>query len=98
MSTQPSNKTVPAPDISAEDRGNLRHMLGIASNVPKKQWGYRNYYASSVSDMPSMTRLEAAGLVRRGRPYEDAYYFHATEAGCLAVGLSAKQCQNALNG
>lgn len=98
MSTKPSSKTVPAPDISAEDMSNLRHMLGVARNVPKKQWGYRNYYASSVSDMPSMRRLEVAGLVRRGRPYEDAYYFHATEAGCLAVGLSAKQRQDAMNG
>lgn len=98
MSTKPSSKTVPAPDIGAEDMRNLRHMLGVARNVPKKQWGYRNYYASSVSDMPSMRRLEVAGLVRRGRPYEDAYYFHATEAGCLAVGLSAKQRQDAMNG
>lgn len=98
MSQNLSPETVLAPDISAEDMDNLRHMLGIARNVPKKQWGYRNYYASSVSDMPSMTRLETAGLVRRGRPYEDAYYFHATEAGCLAVGLSAEQRQDALNG
>ena len=98
MSAKQSHKKVPGPDIGAEDMDNLRHMLGVANNVPKKRWGYRNYYASSISDMPNMIRLEAAGLVRRGRPYEDAYYFHATESGCLAVGLSAKQRQDAMNG
>ena len=77
-------------DITTEDMENLRHMLGISQRTPRNQWGYRNYYASSISDMPSMARLETAGLVRRGRPYEDAYYFHATKAGCLAVGLDAK--------
>lgn len=82
--------------ISAEDLGNLRHMLGIGQHIPKRQWGFRNYYASSVSDMPSMMRLEAAGFIRRGQPYEDAYYFHATESGCRAAGLNAKQLQKAL--
>ncbi len=84
--------------VSAEDMENLRHMLGVGRHIPKRQWGFRNYYAPSAGDMPSMRRLEAAGLVRRGRPYEDAYYFHATEAGCMAAGLYGKQQQNALGG
>lgn len=85
-------------DTDIEDMDNLRHMLGIGWHIRTKHWGFRNYFASSVSDMPSMMRLEAAGLVRRGRPYEDAYYFHATEAGCVAAGLSAKQTRETLLG
>lgn len=71
----------------------LRHMLGVASNVPKKDIGYRNYFNSCPghSDLPSLERLEANGLVRRGEPN----YWHATEAGCKAIGLTAKQIKKA---
>lgn len=85
-------------DTDIEDMNNLRHMLGIGRHIPKKQWGFRNYFAAAISDMPSMTRLELAGLVRRGRPYEDAYYFHATEVGCVAAGLNGKQMREAVSG
>jgi hypothetical protein len=83
-------------DITAEDLSNLTHMLGAQSHIPKRDWGYRNHYAASTGDTPSMERLVYAGLVIRGRKYEDAYFYHATEAGCKRVGLNAKQTKRAL--
>lgn len=73
----------------------LRHMLGIRQSTPKKDWGFRNYFNSSPQgyDFDSMKRLEANGLVRPGR----RDYWHATEAGCRAVGLNEKQIKRALN-
>lgn len=70
------------------DMDNLRHMLGMVSNVRKRDWGYRNYFYSGEADMPSMVRLQAQGLVDytgRGSVYT------ATAAGRAAVGLSEKQ-------
>lgn len=81
-----------AADLNC-DLSILRHMLGVASNVPKKDIGYRNYFNSCPGhgDLPSLERLEANGLVRRGRPD----YWHATEAGCKAIGLTDKQIKKA---
>jgi hypothetical protein len=78
------------------DMGCLRHMLGIRSGTHKRDYGYRNYFCASDGgpDVSSMKRLEALGLVRAGhRPY-----WHATEAGCKAVGLNEKQTRRAING
>lgn len=68
-----------------EDMNNLRHMLGVGSHIPKRQWGYRNHFNADEghSDMPSLLRLEAAGLIVRGRPG----YWHATAAGYDAINL-----------
>ena len=76
------------------DMDNLRHMLGMASNIKPRDYGFRNYYNTSDGgpDNDSMRRLESMGLVRAGRPN----YFHATEAGCKAVGMNAKQIKRAL--
>ena len=86
----------PSSEIRAEDRDNLHHMLGVGAHIPKRRWGFRNYYACGLADLPSLERLEAAGLVRRGQPYEDGYYFQATEAGCALAGLNARQRREAL--
>lgn len=79
-----------------EDMNNLRHMLGMGSHIPQKDWGSRNYFNAGEghSDMPSLLRLIAAGLVVRGQPD----YFHATRAGCEAVALPASKIKKALNG
>ena len=77
------------------DLDNLRHMLGIRQSTPRKDFGFRNYFNSTESgpDYESMLRLERQGLVIRGR----RCYWHATRAGCLAVGLNEKQIKRALN-
>ena len=74
-----------------EDMNNLRHMLGIGSHVTRKNWGFRNYFDSGESDMPSMLRLEAAGLVERGSV---GTVFHATKEGRAAVALDERQYQH----
>lgn len=78
------------------DINNLRHMLGARLTDKKRDWGFRNYFncGPTSSDYPSLERLLATGLVRRG--HRD--YYHATEAGCKVVGLNAKQTQRALHG
>lgn len=78
------------------DMGCLRHMLGIRESTPKKDYGFRNYFNSSEvgPDYEAMLRLESQGLVTRGR----RFYWHATEAGCKAVGLNDKQTKRAIHG
>lgn len=73
----------------------LRHMLGMRMDKAKRDWGYRNYFNSCEghSDMPSLLRLEAAGLIKRST--SDVNYWHATEAGCKAIGLNAAQIKRA---
>lgn len=72
----------------------LRHMLGVGSHIPKKQWAYRNYFNAEDGhgDMPSLLRLQADGLVLKGRPG----YWHASEAGCRAIGLNERQIKKAM--
>lgn len=78
------------------DMSNLRHMLGIGSHTEKRQWGNRNHFAPGGADIQSMERLESAGLVCKGRPYADTYFYHATEAGCRAAGLKPYQIRKAM--
>jgi hypothetical protein len=84
-------------DLLPVDYDNLRHMTGCDSRYPKKQWGFRNHYAPGGDDIISMFRLESAGFVLRGCKYHETNYFHATEAGCKAIGMTAKQIKNALS-
>jgi hypothetical protein len=80
----------------AEDMENLRHMLGAQVGSPKKQWGYRNHFATNADDA-SMARLEKLGLVRKGRGIPGGLvYFHATEMGCSIAGLDKKQTARAM--
>lgn len=66
----------------------LRHMLGMASNTPMKQWGYRNYYNSpdAGEDLETLRTLEAQGLVQQYR----RDYWRATEDGMCVAGLPYK--------
>ena len=82
--------------LTADDLKKLRHMLGAEPDRRKRDWGFRNYYACSKGNEESMRRLEAAGFARQGRPYNDSYYFHATEEGCKAVGMNAAQIKRAM--
>lgn len=71
------------------DHENLRHMLGIQAGRDRRSWGFRNHYAAELPDV-SMQRLLDAKLVEQGRQIEGAsyVYFHATKAGCRAVGMT----------
>jgi hypothetical protein len=75
-----------------EDMDNLRHMLGAGSDIPKRNWGYRNYFNAGGKDLESMERLVAAGLAERYRPE----FWRATEAGMKAIGFTAKQIKKAM--
>lgn len=79
------------------DMENLQHMLGIGSHIKKNRWGYRNHFAPAGTDIQSMERLEQAGLVYKGRPYGDAYMYHANESGCRVAGLKPAQIRSALS-
>lgn len=93
--TQLDRAMVLRSQFAVYDMDNLRHMVGIRSGTHKRDYGYRNYFNSTETgpDHESMVRLESQGLVIRGRPC----YWHATEAGCKAVGLNDKQTKRALN-
>ena len=69
--------------VTDDDMKKLRHMLGATEHRPKKNWGFRNYFAAGADSVPSLERLVAAGYCVRG-----AHYYHATRAGCAAAGLS----------
>ena len=64
----------------------LRHMLGAEQHIPKRHWYHRNYFNSPDAgpDVELLHWMEEQGLVQRGRPN----YWHATEAGQKAIGMS----------
>ena len=72
-------------------------MLGATSHYKKKDWGFRNYFASSKSgnQIESMRRLESAGLITEGQSRDHMIYFHATIEGCKKIGFTAKQIKKA---
>lgn len=67
----------------------LRHMLGVGSHIPKRQWYLRNYFNSSDGgqDNDVLQWLYSEGLVRKGRPQ----YWHATKAGGEAIGMTERE-------
>lgn len=75
-------------ELTKQDRHVLIHTL-TGSNTDGNV--YRNYFAAGPGhhDGPSLDRLCAGGLMRRGRKFNDGQdqYFHCTEAGADAVGL-----------
>lgn len=79
----------------------LTHMLGAGSHIPKAQHGYRNYFCvqteSYDEDYHTMVTMERAGLVKVGKMSQyGVQFFHATDAGCRAIGLSDKAVQRAM--
>ncbi len=78
-------------EVTESDIGNLRHMLGaVPGRYPKNKWGWRNHYCApnAGEDSDSMQRLVAAGLAVQGCAQSNSTFYHATEAGCKAVGMS----------
>jgi hypothetical protein len=83
--------------LSESDLRKLRHMLG-ADTDKRSQWGYRNYYATSGGPaMDALERMQTLGLVQIYSIRDEMKYYRATEAGCKAAGLNAKQIKRALN-
>lgn len=75
--------------IKDEDMDSLRHMLGVSKNRSKNLWGFRNYFAAGSDQIESMERLVSAGYAARGVEVGGSLtYYHATEAGMDAVGMS----------
>lgn len=83
--------------LTAGDVRKLEHMLGAGPSSPKRNWGYRNHYATSGGEtMSAMRRMESMGLVAAGHRSGRMTFFHATETGCREAGLDAKQIKRAL--
>ena len=74
--------------VTYKDMDSLQHMLGVGLHKKKSIWGYRNYFAAGAGSLASMERLVVAGYVTRGRITNSMTYYHATEAGMDAIGLS----------
>lgn len=86
-------------DVTGEDLHRLRHMLGATEDKPKSKWGYRNHYVAGGGGeaVKSMERLIAAGYVVQGRRSgTTSCFYHATEAGCKALGFSKAAIARAL--
>lgn len=79
-----------------DDMDDLRHAVGMATNVAPRNWGFRNHY-NADADHPGMLRLERLGFIVRGRWNGDSVFFHVTEAGCRAIGLPVKARKRALD-
>lgn len=78
----------------------LTHMLGAGPDVAKKRHGYRNRFCAEVAggDHATLSEMAAAGLVKAGRLINDGrdQYFHATIAGCEAIGLDRAAIKRAM--
>ena len=79
--------------VSDEHRYILEHMLGAGSARP----GYRNHFCTSLSssDYALLAEMACLGLVEAGRIINDGrdQFFHATDAGYAAVGLTRESCR-----
>jgi hypothetical protein len=81
--------------LTVDDLKKLRHMLGMT--YAQREWGFRNYYATSGGEaMTALDRLATLGYVVKGGSSNSMHYYHATENGCIAAGLNAKQIKRAL--
>lgn len=82
--------------IAPDDVRKLRHMLGANEQYKPRDYGFRNYYATSGGTaMEAMERLVAAGLVEKGASSTNMTYYHATVKGCDLIGLTKAQIKRA---
>ena len=69
----------------------LRHTVGAEPHTPRAQRGYRNHYCISIgsNDRQALLAMVDAGLMTAGEMVSKGtiQYFHATRAGCEAIGL-----------
>lgn len=82
--------------IAPDDIKKLRHMLGATDQYKPRDYGFRNYFASSGgASMESMERLVTAGLATKGGGSPNMTYYHATVAGCEFIGFTKAQIKRA---
>lgn len=70
----------------------LQHMLGADSRYLKKEWGFRNHFASSEGsqDYVELSEMEKLGLVKSGDRL-NSKVFWATKQGALEIGFTPAQ-------
>lgn len=84
--------------IAPDDIRKLRHMLGASEGYSRRDYGFRNYYATSGgAAMEAMERLVAAGLATKGQSSEHMHYYHATVKGCEFIGFTKAQIKRAFD-
>ena len=82
--------------VTMDDVKKLRHMLGATSQYKPRDYGFRNYYATSGgAAMEAPDRLVAAGLATKGDSSTHMHYYHATEKGCELIGFTKAQTKRA---
>jgi hypothetical protein len=83
--------------LTLDDLKMIRHMVGATSQYKTRDWGFRNYYATSGGRaMAALDRLVTLGYIVKGSSSPNMHYYHATENGCIAAGLNAQQIKRAL--
>ena len=86
-------------ELSKEDRDNLMHALGATERVTKKLWGFRHHFViakKNSKDLASILRLEALGLMRKGKESDGLMFYFVTEAGCKEAGFDDAQTKKIL--
>lgn len=88
--------TVGLGAVTPDDVKKLRHMLGATEQYKPRNYGFRNYYATSGgASQEAMERLVAAGLATKGASSTNMTYYHATVQGCELIGLNKAQIKRA---
>lgn len=78
--------------ITLDDVKKLRHMLGATEQYKPRDYGFRNYYATSGGTaQEAMERLVVAGLATKGDSSTNMTYYHATVNGCELIGFTKAQ-------
>jgi hypothetical protein len=78
--------------VTPGDVKKLRHMLGATEQYKPRNYGFRNYYATSGgTSQEAMERLVAAGLAEKGQSSANMTYYHATIKGCELIGFTKAQ-------
>lgn len=94
----PNNWLTPEPPkvLLDEDESRLRHALHATVYDAPETWGARNHYVAGEEDHDSMMRLLLSGFVVQGRDLGDGVIlYHATRAGCAALGFTSEQTDRA---
>jgi len=83
-------------NLTSGDVRKLRHMLGATEGYSRRDYGFRNYYATGGGEATeAMERLVVAGLATKGASSTNMTYYHATVKGCELLGFTKAQIQRA---